>query len=94
MLHPVKRSPQNQRRDANRGERDADAPADSREELHPGRHTRELGAQGAEVRDHQRDQCDARSRPPVVLAHQGEQSLPGDDPHPDAELVEDDQRRR
>ena len=79
--------------DADRREGHADVAAHPAEQLHPGRHPGELGAQRPRVGDDQRGHDEPGGALAESLAHQRQQALAGDDAQPHAQLVEDDQRR-
>ena len=93
VLDASEAAAQNERRYEQRGQRNAHVAADMRQ-LHARRDARELGAGGAHVGDHQREQRDRSQAHAVVLAHQPGQALAGHDSDPRAQLVEDHERHR
>jgi hypothetical protein len=94
VLDAVKRPPQHEQRDADRGQRDAEVAADAGEQVESGCDAGELGAQRAEVGN---DQCAERkggAARPEMIADEREQALLGHHAHAGTELVEDDQSER
>jgi hypothetical protein len=76
---------QDKGRDAERRQRNAEVAAHPAEQIHPRRHPGELGAQRADVGNHQRRQHQPGSA--AAIANECQQPLAGDDSEADTQLV-------
>jgi hypothetical protein len=92
VFDPVEGAAKDQQGDADRGERHADVAADPAEQVEPSGDAGELGAHRADVGDYEGGHLDARVARAPVQSHQGHKAASGDNAHPRAKQVKDDQR--
>ena len=93
VLEPMEALAQDNPRDQQGGQRHADVAT------HVGKleccgDARQLGARGADIRDHERAERNRGWAAPEALSDERHQPFPGDDAHSGPELVESDQRPR
>jgi hypothetical protein len=93
VLDALEAAAQHEQRHPERGERDAHVARDAGQLERRG-DAGELGAHRADVRRHECEQSPGGDAHAVALPDEAGEPLAGDDPHPCAELVEEDQRGR